>query len=592
MNKNTLDGARLAILSNRLDGIARKMANTLYRTGRSGVLNRARDFSCCIVSDDCQLISAAESLPIHVLSGPDLMAGSMHEFHPQLQRGDAFLHNSPYHGCSHPADHTILVPVIDDAGTHHFTVLAKAHQADIGNSIATTYHGAAQDVYEEGALIFPCVQVQRHYQDIDDIIRMCKLRIRVPDQWHGDYLAMMGSARIGEQELLALAKEVGWDTLHSFVEQWLDYSEKRMVSAIRSLPKIRVTSSSTHDPFPGTPEDGIKINASVTIEPDTASIEVDLTDNIDSLPCGLNVSEACSKTSCLIGIFNSIDHSIPKNAGAFRRVKFKLREGCVVGIPLHPTSCSVATTNVADRIANAVQTAMAEAVEGVGMAEVGAVIAAASGVIFGTDPRSGSAFVNQLFLGFTAGSANASVDCWQTYAHVGNGGMCNIDSIELDELYHPLLVKSRKLLQDTEGAGRTRGASSLQVEFGPQDCDIEVAYVSDGEINAAKGVRGGGAGGLAKQFLRNRSGELKRLDACAQVQIRDGETIVSTTCGGGGYGPPFMRDQELVQHDVRERWISRQRAKDVYGVVLNDKGDIDHDATMNCRKTLEKKFND
>jgi len=194
MSKTILDGARLAILSNRMDGIARKMANTLYRTGRSGVLNRARDFSCCIVSRDCQLVSAAESLPIHVLSGPDLMTRSMHNFHPQLQRGDAFLHNSPYHGCSHPADHTILVPVIDESATHHFTVLAKAHQADIGNSIPTTYHGTARDVYEEGALIFPCVQVQRDYQDIEDIIRMCELRIRVPDQWHGDYLAMMGSA--------------------------------------------------------------------------------------------------------------------------------------------------------------------------------------------------------------------------------------------------------------------------------------------------------------------------------------------------------------------------------------------------------------
>ena len=148
-----LDGAQLAVLNNRFEGIARKMANTLLRAGRSGVLNRARDFSACIVTADNQLLAAADSLPIHVLSGPDLMAAAMQQFHPNLQRGDAFLHNSPYHGCSHPADHTILVPVIDDEGVHRFTVVAKAHQADIGNSIPTTYHGTASDVYEEGALI-------------------------------------------------------------------------------------------------------------------------------------------------------------------------------------------------------------------------------------------------------------------------------------------------------------------------------------------------------------------------------------------------------------------------------------------------------
>jgi len=34
----------------------------------------------------------------------------------------------------------------------------------------------------------------RDYQDIDDVIRMCRRRIRVPDQWYGDYLAMLGAA--------------------------------------------------------------------------------------------------------------------------------------------------------------------------------------------------------------------------------------------------------------------------------------------------------------------------------------------------------------------------------------------------------------
>jgi N-methylhydantoinase B len=100
-------GVQLALMSNRLDGIVRKMANTLLRTGRSGVLNMARDFSCCIVTAGDELLAAAESLPIHVLSGPDLMAKAMKEVHPDFRRGDAFLHNSPYHGCSHPADHTM-----------------------------------------------------------------------------------------------------------------------------------------------------------------------------------------------------------------------------------------------------------------------------------------------------------------------------------------------------------------------------------------------------------------------------------------------------------------------------------------------------
>jgi len=383
--------------------------------------------------------------------------------------------------------------------------------------------------------------------------------------------------------LLALGDELGWDSLHEFADQWFDYSERRMAVAIGELPNGQATSSSTHDHFPGTPEDGITVNATVSIDPEAAIIEVDLRDNLDSLPCGLNVSEACTRTSCLIGVFNSIDHTVPKNAGSFRRVKLRLKEGGVVGIPLHPTSCSVATTNLSDRIAAAVQTAFASIADGIGMAEVGAVIPPSVAVISGVDPRTGEAFVNQLFLGATGGAGTPSADCWTTYTHVGNGGLCYIDSIELDEIYQPIHVNSRYLMQDTEGAGRYRGAPSLYVEYGPVDCSIEIGYVSDGVDNTAKGVRGGGNGGGAEQFRRLASGELETLDPCALITLLDGETVVSISCGGGGYGPAREREPEKVLHDVREGWISRERARDVYQVALTADDEIDTEATRTLR---------
>lgn len=577
------NGVRLALLNNRLEGIARKMANTLLRTGRSGVLNIARDFSCCIVTRDNQLLASADSLPIHVLSGPDLMAAAMQEFHPVLKRGDAFLHNSPYHGCSHPADHTILVPVIDDEGVHHYTVVAKAHQADCGNSQPTTYMGGAKDVYEEGALIFPAVKVQQDYQNIEDIIRMCRMRIRVPDQWWGDFLAMLGAARIAERELLSLAKEIGWDALHTHENEYFDYSEQLMISAIRRTTAGRATHLSTHDAFPGTPEDGVPIKVVVEVDPEAAMVTVDLRDNPDCMPCGLNLSEACARTSAMIGVFNSLDHQVPKNAGAFRRLNILLREGCIVGIPFHPTSCSVATTNIADRVANSTQSALATIADGIGLAECGAVMPPSVSVISGTDPRTGRLFVNQVFLGFSGGAGAPTVDAWQTIAHVGNAGLCFQDSIELDEMRQPLCIRQRRFLPDTEGAGRSRGAHSVYVEFGPVGCDIDVGYVSDGVINGPKGARGGLTGANASQSRILVDGSTEILPSCALVTIRDGEWIQSYSCGGGGYGAPHERDPEMVAHDVAEGWVSRERAGSVYGVHLDEDGSVDVEKTRQLR---------
>jgi N-methylhydantoinase B len=582
----TLDGVTVAILSKRLEGIARKMANTLLRTGRSGVLNIARDFSCCIVTADGDLLVTNEALPIHVFSGPDIMARIMKEYHPALKAGDAFLNNSPYHGCSHAADHTLLVPVVDSAGVHRLTLVVKAHQADIGNSIPTTYHGAARDVYEEGALIFPCIRVQEHFETNADFLRMCMMRIRVPEQWHGDFLAMVGAARIGEQEILTLAEELGWQLLKGFETEWFDYSERRMVEALKQIPAGARTRASCHDPFPGTPATGINIKVVVAVDPAAARIEVDLRDNPDCLPCGLNLSEACSRTAAMVGVFNAIEHTVPKNAGSFRRIKVLLRENCIVGIPRHPTSTSVATTNVADRVANAVQAAIADLAEGFGLAECGAVIPPAVGVISGIHPATGESFVNQVFLGMTGGAGAPFADAWLTIGHVGNAGLCYLDSVELDELRQPVHVYSRRLIPDSEGAGRHRGAPSIEVEFGPLAGEFAVGYVSDGAVNPSLGVRGGLSGGRADQWRIAADGTRERLAACAQVTLKRGDRLVSLSTGGGGYGPPYERDASQVARDVAERWITRARAEDVYGVSLASDGSVDQGGTRRLRNRL------
>jgi N-methylhydantoinase B/oxoprolinase/acetone carboxylase alpha subunit len=584
----TTDGVRMAILSSRMESIARKMQNTLFRTARSGVLNTAHDFSCVVLTADCRLLAAAESLPIHVMIGPDLMCQAVLRHHPELRRGDAFLHNSPYEGNSHAADHCLIVPVMDDDGIPRFFVLAKAHQADCGNSLPTTYMGHARDVYEEGALIFPAVKVQEDYRNIDDVIRICRMRIRVPEQWWGDYLAALGAVRIGERELLALGREVGWDGLAQYAEDWFDYSEQRMIEAIRRLPAGRVTACSVHDPFPGVPE-GIPAKVTVTVDPDEAKITVDLRDNPDCQPCGLNLTEGCAKTAAAVGVYNGIiDHTVPPNAGSFRRLEVLVRENCCCGIPKHPYSCSVATTNLADRVSNPVQRAIAEIADGFGMAETGPIIPAGVGVISGNDPRHGDApFVNQIFLACTGGAGTPVSDGFLSIIHVGNAGLCHHDSIEVRELHHPLFVGARHLVPDTEGAGRLRGAPSGFVEFGPiNGCTMDVLYTADGTINPALGARGGLAGSRANALKRELDGSLTQLPACHGVTLRPGERVLSYSAGGGGYGPPWERDPARVKHDLDEGWITRERAAKVYGVVLDDAEAVDEAATRAKRAAL------
>ena len=578
-----LSGSELAVIAARFEGISSKMGQTLLRAGRSAPVNRARDFSCCVVTADGSLLAYAESIPIHVL-GADLLVAAMLELHPVIQPGDAFLHNSPYHGNSHAGDHVILVPVFDHDGIHRYTAVCKAHQADIGNSLPTTYHAEARDVYEEGALIFPCVHVQRDYEDVEDVIRMCRLRIRLPDQWFGDYLGMIGAARIGERELLQLGADVGWDRLAMFDQQWLDSSEARMAAAIAELPEAEGRGLSIHDPLPGTSADGVPIQSIVRVLPSEGTIEVDLRENPDALPNGLNMTQATASAAALIGVFNSLDPTVPKNGGSARRVRVLLREGCVAGIPVHPACCSVATTNVADRIVNSTQQAMSQLGDGIGMAEFGAFFVASSAVVSGVVPETGEPHLNQIFLGGTAGAGGPFSDGWLTYLNAVNGGMCHLDSIEVAEAYQPFVVHERRIEQDTEGAGWRRGAPGLLIEYGPHGGELTIAYVSDGEENPAKGVRDGL--GTVPSWNRRQlpDGSQEKLPPSGLVTLAPNERVRCLAQAGGGYGDPTLREPDRVLADVQLGIVSPERARLVYAVVLDD-GAVDGEATAHLRSS-------
>tara|TARA_B110000116_G_scaffold9783_1_gene8117 strand:+ start:1940 stop:3700 length:1761 start_codon:yes stop_codon:yes gene_type:complete len=586
-----MNGAELAIISSKFQGVCQQMANTLMRTGRSGVLNTAHDFSCCILDSNNLFITADESLPVHVLSGPDLMAKNIDKFHPVKKRGDAFLINSPYHGGSHAADHTIIVPIIDDKGVHQFSVCAKAHQADIGNSKPTTYMADVEDVFEEGALLFPGTKIQENYSDIQDIIRMCEIRFRAPEQWKGDYLAMIGAVRIGERELLNMGSEIGWENLNQFVKSWFDYSEKRMRAAIKKIPSGNVTITTKHDPFPNLPKEGLKIKVNVNIDNVSGLIKVDLRDNPDNIPCGLNLTEATSRSGVMTGIFNSIDHTVPPNSGSFRCVEILLRKGCIVGIPEHPYSCSLATSNVCDRLENAVVQAFAQMGEGFGMAECGSLLPPATGVISGHDPRNNKYFVNEIFLFHTAAGASPEADGWLTLTGMGSAGLCLLDSVELDELRFPMKVYKQEIYINSEGAGKRRGSPGAYVEFGPLGSNMKVAYASDGSYFPAAGVRGGGNASKAKQYKIDKFGKKVNLPIVHEVELLENERIVSITQPGGGYGPPYERELLRVQKDFLEGWITKKRAYEVYGVKFNNKGEINKYETSIKRKFLKKKYN-
>ncbi len=55
--------------------------------------------------------------------------------------------------------------------------------------------------------------------------------------------------------------------------------------------------------------------------------------------------------------------------------------------------------------------------------------------------------------------------------------------------------------------------------------------------------------------------------------------------GGGGFGAPRARDPARVAADVADGLVSREAAREVYGVVVTEAGEVDEAGTEGLRRS-------
>lgn len=91
---------------------------------------------------------------------------------------------------------------------------------------------------------------------------------------------------------------------------------------------------------------------------------------------------------------------------------------------------------------------------------------------------------------------------------------------------------------------------------------------SDGELVRAPGALGGESTPNSKSFL-TRNGESQRIRGHRLYELKPGDVILKISGGGAGVGNPMERDPEKVRWDVYNEFISIEKARDMYGVVID-----------------------
>jgi N-methylhydantoinase B len=132
------------------------------------------------------------------------------------------------------------------------------------------------------------------------------------------------------------------------------------------------------------------------------------------------------------------------------------------------------------------------------------------------------------------------------------------------------------------GAGRHRGGFGSIREYEILSPTATFSASFGRSIERPWGLNGGGEGSC-NRFEVIRDGETIRGARMPTMALKRGDKVKLVTGGGGGFGEPWSRPIEDVAADVKGDYLSPRAARETYGVVVSETGEIDHTATDRLR---------
>jgi N-methylhydantoinase B len=549
----SVDPITVSVVQHRLRAIVEEMGEAMLRTSYSQILNSSRDFSTALCDPDGRLVAQAEHVPIHVGALP-FAAKSVHDaFKGRIRPGDVYLLNDPYHGGNHLPDLTAFVPVFDK-GELVFWSINRSHQSDIGGATHGAYNASATEIFQEGIRI-PPLRLYEEGRRREDVYEMIVLNVRHPRDFRGDLAAMIGSARIGERRLGQLLAEFGSATTHAAVAAVLDGAE-RQVRAIIAGWKDGVYEGEAFLDDDGHKFEDIHIRARITKQ--GSDLDVDLSDSHPQVTGFINSSQANTYSAAVVALAYLIDPEIPKNDGAFRPLRLKLKEGTVVW-PRPGAPVTLCTNHCGQEIIEAIIRALAPACPDRAMAGWGRRFRMA---IQGVDPRSGKPFIWHLFQARPGGGGSSAGDGWPGAGEWQAAGGIKFGSLEVQEVRFPLHFRRHEFRADSGGDGQHRGGPGGELELVIETAEPAVGNTAgDGVKYGACGLLGGVDGKPHRYWLQSAGRPDRALKTKETgIVLRPGDVLHAHSGGGGGWGEAKLRTEVERAQDVAFGFVSAKRS--------------------------------
>ena len=606
---SVLDPVSFEVLNHRLLSISEEMGILYMRCSGSNVLITGNDAATAIMDAQGALVAVG---PYIVTQGnvlPLIVQATIDSAnrHGGFEDGDIFICNDPYLGAIHAPDFATVAPIFHDDELVAW-VGASGHQLDTGGMDPGGFSVKAVDIHQEG-LRMPPVKLVERGQVRDDILDWIINQVRDPlvglDVKGQIACLMSGRERIGE-----LIESWGVETFKATMARSIEFAAGKLRERLDDLPdgKWREVQYIDHD---GHESRIYQIVCTLTKR--GRHLTFDFTGTSPDARGLINCTYSGLQAAVLSAVYINLCWDIPWNRGVRDCLDIISEEGTVNNCA-YPAPCAMATISGVIVTIDAAWRCLSQMLLASDnyRDEAMAVWSGTSmAPIFAGTSQHGFPFAATEMSHFGGGGgARTYADGVDTSGIVFNTTP-NMPNIEDQESEYPVLYLFRRHLCDSGGPGRFRGGRSGELAYtvydAPNDDLVGLFAGTGAEMPNGIGVAGGMPGNAIRigrflgtdlpERLANGTPLPERLDEIGgnsevmaskheRGPIANGDVWHHCWQAGGGYGDPLLRECAAGALDVARGAVSREAARDIYGIVLTANGAVDAAATQIQRENI------
>ncbi len=608
LERYSCDRFTASVLSSRFRYIVKHMCTHLVTNAFSVILRDWYDFSAILSGPpdlDYPMCAVSDSLMIFSGSMSEAVRNTINEFGLEsLRPGDVVACNDPIRCGTHPNDTCFVRPIFRDEKIVGFAAI-QPHMMDMGGIVPAGFSASKHNTYENG-LVIPPTLFFRDNKPVKSAFSMLFDNARFGEVMLPDIMSIFADLRLGERLVLESIDRYGMEAYLGAVRYSTDVTAESMYDALLEMPDgvYEGEDMIDCDAVDASEEYTIKVKVKVA----GPRIEVDLSGSSRQARSCINCGWLDVKTSVATALKFLLEPKQPFTSGAWRHLDIVLPPGSIASA-MPPDGAIMLYWEAASALFIAVLRALSAAL---GPRAIAGDFASAMTHNANGLRADGSIWSSSATCGGELGPWGATIDGDAENSlgiYLANSIAPPIESIEQDA---PLVMLRREIAMDSGGAGANRGGAATRKDTMWLTQSDQHSYAIHVKKPSGAGVYGGRDGSCGAiwiwpgemieepQFVGTDAESVSKAEPICGVL--DSETHLLDpvhgtyfhfgrkpfwrsapntitryqTNAGGGWGDPLTRDPERVLRDVRNEYVSRQAARDVYGVVVVG-GDPDTD---------------